>query len=231
MQLTDAADMLGVHYQTAYAWVRQGTLPARKTPRGYEVIESGVCALAARRAADREPPREVRVRDWGAQADRLYTALVAGDETQARHDLERLAAGVLLPDLCDRVIAPALRQIGSAWADGKLPIAAEHRATAICEQLIAARATAARPPARHRGDRDTTGRTACPARHDGGGLPARRSLASPSPRRRPASHRRDTPCRRYRGGPDRAVFGYCQRRQARQARDPKSASSCPACRS
>jgi excisionase family DNA binding protein len=36
MQPTDAADMLGVHYQTAYAWVRQGTLPARKTPRGYE---------------------------------------------------------------------------------------------------------------------------------------------------------------------------------------------------
>lgn len=38
MQLNEAADMLGVHYQTTYARVRQGTLPARKT-------------LAARRAA------------------------------------------------------------------------------------------------------------------------------------------------------------------------------------
>src|SRR5436305_1467569 len=28
MQLRDAADVLGVHYQTAYAWVRQGVLPA-----------------------------------------------------------------------------------------------------------------------------------------------------------------------------------------------------------
>jgi excisionase family DNA binding protein len=139
MQLSDAADTLGVHYQTAYAWVRQGTLPARKTPRGYEVSESDVRALAARRAAGREPPREVRVRDWAAQADRLYAALVAGDETQARHDLGRLAAGVPLPDLCDRVIAPALHQIGSAWAAGELSIAAEHRATAICERLIAAR--------------------------------------------------------------------------------------------
>ena len=27
MQLRDAADTLGVHYQTAYGWVRQGTLP------------------------------------------------------------------------------------------------------------------------------------------------------------------------------------------------------------
>ncbi len=47
MQLSDAADMLGVHYQTAYAWVRQATLPARKTPRGYEVIDSDVRAPGA----------------------------------------------------------------------------------------------------------------------------------------------------------------------------------------
>jgi excisionase family DNA binding protein len=29
MQLREAADVLGVHYQTAYSWVRQGVLPAR----------------------------------------------------------------------------------------------------------------------------------------------------------------------------------------------------------
>jgi len=53
MQLRDAAEMLGVHYQTVYGWVRQGTLPARKTPRGYEVSEGDVRDLAARRAASR----------------------------------------------------------------------------------------------------------------------------------------------------------------------------------
>ena len=53
MQLRDAADALGVHYQTAYGWVRQGTLPARKTPRGYEVSEGDVLELAARRATGR----------------------------------------------------------------------------------------------------------------------------------------------------------------------------------
>lgn len=149
MQLSDAADTLGVHYQTAYGWVRRGTLPARKTPRGYEVSESDVRVLAARRAAGREPPRAVRVRDWAAQADRLYAALVAGDETRARHDLARLAEGVRLPDLCDRVIAPALRHIGSAWAAGELSIGVEHRATAICERLIAVRAN--QPQGRPRG--------------------------------------------------------------------------------
>jgi excisionase family DNA binding protein len=37
MQLREAADMLGVHYQTACQWARQGALPARKLGRGYEV--------------------------------------------------------------------------------------------------------------------------------------------------------------------------------------------------
>jgi len=64
---------------------------------------------------------------------------MAGDETQARHDFGRLAAGVPLAGLCDHVIAPALRRVGEDWAAGELSIAAEHRATAICERLIAAR--------------------------------------------------------------------------------------------
>jgi MerR family transcriptional regulator, light-induced transcriptional regulator len=139
MQLRDAADTLGVHYQTAYGWVRQGMLPARKTPRGYEVSEGDVLELAARRAVGAEPPQEVRVRDWAAQAYRLYAALAAGDEKLARQDFARLAAGTQLAELCDLVIAPALRRVGTAWAAGELSIAAEHRATAVCERLIAAR--------------------------------------------------------------------------------------------
>jgi len=75
MQLRDAAEMLGVHYQTAYAWVRQGVLPARKTGRGYEVSEGDVSALAARRASGTAPQPHIRVRDWVAQADRLHAAI------------------------------------------------------------------------------------------------------------------------------------------------------------
>jgi MerR family transcriptional regulator, light-induced transcriptional regulator len=149
MQLREAADVLGVHYQTAYSWVRQGTLPARKTGRGYEVLERDVLALAERRASGTPPRPEVRVRDWPAQAGRLYDAIVAGDETLARHEFDRLAAGVPLIDLCERVITPALRRIGEEWAAGELTIAAEHRASAICERLIAPRAH--QPPGRPRG--------------------------------------------------------------------------------
>ena len=149
MQLREAAEVLGVHYQTVYGWVRQGTLPARKTGRGYEVLDHDVLALAERRASGTPPRHEVRVRDWPAQAGRLHDAIAAGDETLARHEFDRLALGVPVIDLCERLIAPALRRIGEEWAAGELTIAAEHRASAICERLIASRAH--QPPGRPRG--------------------------------------------------------------------------------
>src|SRR5271157_3638816 len=140
MQLREAAEVLGVHYQTAYAWVRQGVLPARKTGRGYEVSESDVRALAARRASGTAPRPNIRVRAWAAQAGRLHAAIMSGDETLARHLFDRLARGVPLTELCERVLSPALYRIGEDWAAGTETIAAEHRASAICERLIAAHA-------------------------------------------------------------------------------------------
>jgi methanogenic corrinoid protein MtbC1 len=149
VQLRDAALALGVHYQTAYGWVREGTLPARKTVRGYEVSESDVRALAERRASGSLPRQEIRVRDWAAQADVLYDALVVGDETHAWHTFGRLSPGVPLSDLCDLVIGPALRRIGDEWAAGNVSVAVEHRASAICERLISSRAQ--QPQGRPRG--------------------------------------------------------------------------------
>lgn len=157
MELRDAAESLGVHYQTAYGWVRKGTLPARKTPRGYEVSEGDVRALAESRSDGAEPRREIRVRDWAAQADGLYDALVVGDDARARRLFERLSPGVPLIDVCDLIIAPALRRIGLDWAAGRVSVAVEHRATAICEQLIGSRAR--QPQGRPRG----TAVTATPA--------------------------------------------------------------------
>lgn len=154
MQLREAAVILGVHYQTAYGWVRQGVLPARKTGRGYEVSDDDVSALAERRASGTAPRQQVRVRNWDAQADRLYAAIVVGDETLARHMFARLSRGVPLTDLCERVIAPAMARIGGQWAAGQLSIAVEHRASAICERLIAARAR--QPQGRPRGVAVTT---------------------------------------------------------------------------
>lgn len=149
MDLREAAGALGVHYQTAYAWVRQGVLPARKVGRGYTLADADVAAFAARRQAGREPAPDIHVRDWAAQAQGLYEAIVRGDETTARHRMQRLARGVRLTDLCEHVIGPALGQLGDNWATGAVTIAQEHRASAICERLLAV--SARQPSGRPRG--------------------------------------------------------------------------------
>jgi methanogenic corrinoid protein MtbC1 len=149
MQLRDAANALDVHYQTAYAWVRQGLLPARKTAHGYEISDSDIRALAERRAGGTAPPSEIRVRDWAAQAARLHAAIRSGNETLARQQFGRLAHGSSLTELCEYLIAPALSRIGDQWATGEVSIAVEHRASAICERLIGSYATP--PQGRPRG--------------------------------------------------------------------------------
>jgi MerR family transcriptional regulator, light-induced transcriptional regulator len=150
LPLREAADLLGVHYQTAYGWVRQGLLPATKAGRRYLVNVADVHALGAQRAAGAPSRPEVRVRNWLAQADRFYDAIVAGEDRLAQTCLERLAAGVPFIKLCERVVAPALRRVGDDWAAGDVTIAVEHRASAICERLIAPLA-ARQPRGRPRG--------------------------------------------------------------------------------
>jgi len=150
LPLREAADFLGVHYQTAYGWVRQGLLPATKAGRRYQVNVADVHALGAQRAAGMPPRPEVRVRNWQPQADRFYDAIVAGEDRLAQTRLERLAAGVPFIELCARLVAPALRRIGEDWAAGGVTIAVEHRASAICERLIAPLA-ARQPRGRPRG--------------------------------------------------------------------------------
>jgi MerR family transcriptional regulator, light-induced transcriptional regulator len=150
LPLREAADFLGVHYQTAYGWVRQGLLPATKAGRRYQVNVADVHALGAQRAAGMPPRPEVKVRNWQAQADRFYDAIVAGEARLAHTRLERLAAGVPFIELCDQVVAPALRRIGDGWAAGDVTIAVEHRASAICQRLIAPLA-ARQPRGRPRG--------------------------------------------------------------------------------
>lgn len=149
MRLQEAADMLGVHYQTAYGWVRGGRLPARMVAGGYDIAETDVRNFSAERQHGRSPVSTIQVRDWASQARRFYHAIVDGRETSVHRAMERLAGHVTMTDLCDRVIAPALRRVGDEWLVGRVSIAQEHRATAICEHLIAAHS--AQPAGRPRG--------------------------------------------------------------------------------
>ncbi len=56
MNLKQAANQLGVHYQTAYKWVRTGHLSAVRVGGRYEVSDAAIERFAARRAATRTDP-------------------------------------------------------------------------------------------------------------------------------------------------------------------------------
>jgi excisionase family DNA binding protein len=137
LELAEAARELGVHYQTAYRWVRDGSLRALKQGKSYRVERGDLERFAERRHAGR-PPAPLRVRDWQHQVDRVHDLLVDGDERGARDAVDRLVTGGISPiELCDRLLAPVLRRIGADWEAGRRTVAEEHRASAICERLLA----------------------------------------------------------------------------------------------
>lgn len=138
VDLQTAADRLGVHYQTAYRWVRRGLLPATKRGGAYQVADADLAAFAAARAEPTPPPRRSTVRSWGSQVQRLHRLLVEGDELGARDTVMRLVEGGLdVAAICDRLVSPALRAIGDDWSNGLVSVAEEHRASAIVERLLA----------------------------------------------------------------------------------------------
>ena len=131
--LQQAADALGVHYMTAYRYVRHGQLEARKVDGEWRV---SAAALEAFRAGARRPRagRGVRSAPW---AERMEARLVAGDAAGAWGVVEAAMAAGASPDrVYTEVITPALVSIGDRWAGGELDIASEHRATAVVQRLI-----------------------------------------------------------------------------------------------
>ena len=150
MSLAEAAVSLGVHYQTAYRWVRRGVLPAVKVAGSYEIDTGDLEALRRDRRTPEPPPQRRQVRSFGRFADRLLADLVVGDEAGVRELFADLVeGGVSLSEVCDQVLSPALRAIGERWSRGELSIAVEHRASAICERALAR--WAPHPPGRPRG--------------------------------------------------------------------------------
>ena len=138
VELHEAALRLGVHYQTAYKWVRNGSLAAVKRGSAYEIDAAEVERRRAARDAPTPPPRVTSVRDWSQQVGRLSEALASGDELAARAIVDRLSEGGIGPlVMMTELFTPVLRHIGEAWVAGDMTIAEEHRASAICERLLA----------------------------------------------------------------------------------------------
>jgi excisionase family DNA binding protein len=131
--LQEAADLLGVHYMTAYRYVRLGLLPASKVGGTWQVEPADVEAM--RRGGDEPAPGGRRnPAPWDK---RLEARLLAGDETGAWGVVESaLAAGSDPVEIHVEVLAPAMRRIGDAWAAGDVDVADEHRASVIASRLV-----------------------------------------------------------------------------------------------
>ena len=137
VDLQAAADQLGVHYQTAYKWVRSGKLAARMINGGYVIDQATIADFVK----ERERPAERRVRQprsgFTALADRMFDQLVSGDERHARKLVgDLVSGGVTLSTIVQEVIVPALRRIGAEWHAGRMDIWVEHQASAIVERLL-----------------------------------------------------------------------------------------------
>lgn len=138
VELKEAAERLGVHYQTAYRWVRDGSLAAVKIGSSYEVAPAEIERFLALRATPAPPPRTTQVRSWALQVERLHRLLRDGDELGCRTLVDRLRDGGVEPlVLCEELLTPTLVRIGEEWACGDVSVAHEHRASAICERILA----------------------------------------------------------------------------------------------
>ena len=136
IDLQSAADQLGVHYQTAYRWVRNGKLRADLINGRYLIKREELTAVDAERLTPTAPPAP-RPKRIATSASRMHHALVDGDERTARTIVRTLLSeGTSIADVVQQIIVPPLVDIGQSWRDGALTIWAEHRASAIVERIL-----------------------------------------------------------------------------------------------
>ncbi len=138
MELKEAAQKLGVHYQTAYRWIRAGQLKAYKVGNTYQVTSEDLLDCLSKRNCPIAPPSGIKVRNWEHQASRLMEYLLSGNEAGARALILKFAeGGAEIIAASENLISPVFRELGEMWSTGKITIASEHRATAICERALA----------------------------------------------------------------------------------------------
>ena len=134
LTLQEAADHLGVHYMTAYRYVRLGQLAAEKMGATWRVARRDLEAFQAAAAALSSPTRGTRQAPWAA---RFEARLVAGDGGGSWGVIEAaLTAGMEPVDVYLEVIGPALVRVGDRWAEGEIDVATEHRASGIAMRLL-----------------------------------------------------------------------------------------------
>ena len=131
LSLHEVAEILDVHYMTAYRYVRLGILPARREGRSWRIHRTDLDEYLARD----EPRTQRGEADW---ADRFFNRLIAADEAGAWGVLEAaFSSGMTIPEAYPAVLSPSLKRMGEAWVAGEIDIATEHSASEVAARIIA----------------------------------------------------------------------------------------------
>ncbi len=136
--LQEAADRLGVHYMTAYRYVRTGRLPATRIGSQWWVDPRDLPAAAAGSVVAGRPRTETRRASRAATARRLEDRLVAGDEAGAWTIVEgRLGSGSDPDEILLDGLGEAMRSVGHRWQAGDYTVDDEHRASGVATRVVA----------------------------------------------------------------------------------------------
>jgi excisionase family DNA binding protein len=136
VSLNEVSEILGVHYMTAYRYVREGRLPAIKEGRGWVVKSSDITAF--RKGSGQAVVSTTSNRKVAPWCDRMLTLLISGDERGVLTLMESvLRSGNDLYFLYLDVLVPAMSAIGTKWKDGEIDVFVEHRASGIATRSAA----------------------------------------------------------------------------------------------
>jgi len=143
LSLAAAAETLGVHYMTAYRYVRTGRLPAVKRA-GQWWIETADLekirreSVPAAATASAPAAKKAQTTFLARAPQLLRSRSIAGDEAGAWAIVsEALSYGGSPNDVHLQIISPMMFQLGADWREGTVTISQEHRASVIVARIIA----------------------------------------------------------------------------------------------
>jgi MerR family transcriptional regulator, light-induced transcriptional regulator len=145
LSTADVARMFSVTETTVKRWADDGTLKCQKTPGGHRKFEIrnvvdfaeknsfdpvGVLAYAGNRKMSESLQVAILERDYSVLVRVYVERALSPDTTDLFAFLSFLYEHrIQLADIYDRVLRPGMREIGEMWADGRIGIGHEHRAS------------------------------------------------------------------------------------------------------
>jgi excisionase family DNA binding protein len=154
LSVEEVAVALGVHYMTAYRYVKRRALEAIQVEGQWQIrrsdLEAFVSSRSERRAKAQGSPDSRRTADYHSE---LHRCLVESDANAAFEVLRSaIDSGAGMEEVYLDILSPVLAQIGASWARGEIDISVEHRATAVATRLVGQLSQRCVRRGRHRGN-------------------------------------------------------------------------------